>query len=187
MNDLQKLMDHTLREVWENGKPIGEVSIQKRFTKVYEELIREGVLRPETWEYKLMALQTVGGECPVCKKPWVEKKCNPVFTQKGANQGMVVASYMYFVPSCGCIMHCPMCGTPQLAEFYEERTMCLTCGHKIQCQNWVDKSEGYGNTKTTKRARCDGYYRPAVGRWVCDVCGDEKIIHIKEKGYEKVS
>ena len=172
MNNIQKLFSHVMDEVLDNGKSIGTVDIQTRFMDVYKYLVNENILDVESWAYKLLGYQTLGGDCPVCGKTWKKKECNPMFTN-GDKAGTKIASYHYFIPACSCIPICPGCGNIMLVEYYEERTKCTVCETRFRCLGWIDKQIG----KKKIRTRCEGYYRPARGRFVCDECGHEKYIY----------
>jgi hypothetical protein len=179
LNKIQTLMTYVQSEVLAKGKAIGKIDVAHRFIGVYQEMVQEGVLDPDSWEYKVMGMEAIGGDCPVCGKTWLAKRCKPVFTQR-EKKGEVIAEYEYFIPACNCIPHCPLCNNLMLVEFYEEETKCRHCDVGIRCQSWVDQDEGFGANRRSRRVKCKGYYRPMVGGFVCDECGDQKRIFRKQ-------
>jgi len=68
----------------------------------------------------LIKLETLGGKCPECGKPWkkveVKNQC---------------ADFAYFTPDCKCYPHCPACGVSFHREWamgIRDFTHCKSCG-----------------------------------------------------------
>ena len=136
----------------------GHVFTAERFAE-YQRKLREADEEAEVPELmlQLIELETLGGNCPRCKKPWkkieVKNEC---------------ADFTYYSPDCKCYPCCPKCGTSFHREWamgerdFSKCTSCYWTSHPIfqrkcgKCGHWfMTPIDDYG-----PHMRCEACGRP---------------------------
>jgi hypothetical protein len=116
----------------------------------------------------LMDIEVLGGECPVCKKPF-----------KRVDVQNKWVSYTYYIPACSCFPQCPLCSRLMHHEVMSTSKYCTHCG-PIRCFEKTETTQRDEETgrKAKKIVRCTGRLVARMKYWQCDTCN--KIYNSQE-------
>ena len=154
---------HILYQILKQRNPIRRtVDMQKLMEQEYDHLVTLHHRKLISfWQLKQIELESKGGQCHKCNKPWVPRTVKNLF-----------CTFKYFEPDCLCYPVCPFCGCLLMREIEEGIDYCTNCKHYELCRETVEVEHKSDSGRTyKKKAKCRGNMLLSREGYICERCG----------------